>query len=222
MDIKGIMRKHSVFPPLLVLATNLAVSFATRLITSGGELYSIATDFDRAIPFLPGFIYIYFLAFAQWAVCFVAVMLLDDRASWRFCMAVTAGNLLSGIVFLVYPTVMTIRPEFAGGGAFTEFLGKTIFAADDPPMNIFPSIHCLHSWGVMRMLFAVKRAPVWAKISNAVFTVLVFLSVLFVKQHMLIDIPAGVLGFELGFLITKLTGVDVKLYGIRQKLFLKN
>lgn len=206
---------YSFIPPFAVLASNLISSFVTRLFTAGGHIYDITLPIDRALPFVPEFIYIYVLAFLQWAVCLIAVMIIDSKKSWYYCMGITAGNLISGIIFLVFPTVMSIRPDFSGGGAITELIGRFIFAADAPPMNIFPSLHCLHSWGCMRMIFAIKKVPKGLKIVNTVFSVLVFLSVLFVKQHLIFDVPAGIIIFEAGLLITKLTGVDKKLYNMR-------
>lgn len=206
MTAKEFFKRYSFFPPLLVLATNLTVSFVTRPFINYDRTVNIVTSADKAIPFVPEFIYVYFLAFVQWAICLIAVMILDKRNNWRFCLGISVGNILSGIVFIVLPTVMSIRPEFSGGGALTELLGRFLFTADTPPKNILPSLHCLHSWGCMRMIFAVKRIPARFKAANAVFTFLVFASVLFVKQHLIIDIPTGILAFELGFIITSIAG----------------
>lgn len=218
MSARDFFKKYSFIPPLAVLATNLVSSFLTRIFTSGGHIYDIVTAWDKSIPFIPEFIYVYFLAFVQWAICLVAIMIIDREKCWYYCLATSLGNLLSGVVFLVFPTIMTIRPEFSGGGAFTELVGKFIFAADTPPMNIFPSLHCLHSWACMRMIFALKRVPASLKVINAVFSVLVFLSVLFVKQHLIFDIPTGILAFEAGLLITKLSGLDKKLSGLEMRV----
>lgn len=204
MTAKEFFKKYSFFPPLLVLATNLLSSFVTRPFITDSRVHDIATVWDKSIPFVPEFIYIYVLAFVQWAVCLVAAVFLDGRKSRYFCFGASVANLLSGAVFLVFPTVMTIRPDFSGGGALTELLGRFIFAADTPPMNIMPSLHCLHSWICLRMIFSIQKVPKEVKIINAVFSVLVFLSVLFVKQHMIIDIPAGIIIAEAGLFIVRL------------------
>lgn len=218
MTAKDFFKKYSFFPPLAVLATNLISSFLTRIFTAGAHIYDIVTAFDKSIPFVPEFIYVYVLAFVQWAICLVFIMVIDRKKCWYYCIAASLGNLLSGVVFLVFPTVMTIRPEFSGGGALTEFIGRFIFAADSPPMNIFPSLHCLHSWACARMIFSLGKVPASLKITNAVFSVLVFLSVLFVKQHLIFDVPTGIIAFEAGILITKLSGVDKKLSELEMRI----
>jgi hypothetical protein len=53
------------------------------------------------------------------------------------------------------------------------------------------------------------KLPNWYKVLMGFFTLGVFASVVFVKQHVFIDIPAGVLVFELGFLITHLSGLHM-------------
>ena len=215
MTVKKSLSFYSFIPPFAVLASNLISSFITRMFTAGGHIYDITLPVDRALPFVPEFIYVYVLAFLQWAVCLIAIMIIDSKKSLYYCMGITFGNIISGVIFLLFPTVMSIRPDFSGGGAVTELIGRFIFAADTPPMNIFPSVHCLTSWGCMRMIFALKRIPKWLKIANAIFSVLVFLSVLFVKQHLIFDVPAGIIIFEAGLLITRITGIDKKLYNMR-------
>ena len=206
MKIKAFFYKYYLLPPIIVLALNLTSSFVTRFFITDRNFYDITCVFDRQIPFIPEFIYIYVLAFVQWAVCLISVMIIDRKKSLYYCTAMNIGLVISGIVFLLFPTVMVIRPEFSGGGALTELLGKFIFSADTPPMNIFPSIHCLFSWGCARAVFSVKRIPKTVKALNFVFTVLVFLSVLFVKQHNLADIPAGIIAFETGVFVVWLSG----------------
>lgn len=201
MSLKKFFSKYSFVPAFAVLASNLISSFVTRFFI--GSTHDITTSLDKALPFIPEFIYIYVLAFVQWTACLIAVMIADKEVSIRYGFGMAAGNIIAGIVFVLFPTVMSIRPEFSGGGALTEMLGKFIFAADTPPMNIFPSVHCLSSWGCMRMIIALKKAPTGIKVGNAVFSVLVFLSVLFVKQHLIFDIPAGIIAFEAGLLTVK-------------------
>ena len=53
---------------------------------------------------------------------------------------------------------------------------------------------------------AAKRPPRWFKIGMVSFALLVFCSVLFVKQHVLIDVPAGILVAEAGQFAAKKLG----------------
>ena len=73
----------------------------------------------------------------------------------------------------------------------------------DSPDNLFPSIHCLESWVCLRTAFAIKGLPSWYKGASAVMTVGVFLSTVFLKQHVVVDMVGAVVAVELGFWIMK-------------------
>ena len=49
----------------------------------------------------------------------------------------------------------------------------------------------------------MKKAPKWYPLVQLVFSLFVFASTVFVKQHFFIDIIAGVLFVEIGFAISK-------------------
>ena len=74
--------------------------------------------------------------------------------------------------------------------------------AGDLPGNLFPSIHCLESWICFRGAIGMKRTPRWYAPAMLVLTLMVFASTLLVKQHVLVDIPAGVLVAEVGLLLS--------------------
>ena len=58
--------------------------------------------------------------------------------------------------------------------------------------------HCLESWFCFRGARGMKRVPRWYTASMLAFTLLVCVSTVLVKQHVLVDIPAAILVAELG------------------------
>ena len=71
-------------------------------------------------------------------------------------------------------------------------------------MTLCPSIHCLDSWLSWRFLVQCKKVPLWYKWVNFVFSLLVCLSTVLVKQHVIVDIFAGIAVAELGLLLSRL------------------
>lgn len=67
--------------------------------------------------------------------------------------------------------------------------------------NLLPSIHCLESWLCFRNALRFKGVPRWYLPLTALMTLLVFASTLLVKQHVLVDVPAGILAAELGLFL---------------------
>ena len=155
------------------------------------------------IPFIESFIYVYVLAFLQWIICYITACVKDDEKCGYFAFGASFANIMCAVCFVAFPTVMTLRPEITGS-SLTDMLTRLIFAADTPPVNLFPSIHCLESWICLRMIFSLKGVPRAVKYANAVFSCLVFASVLLVKQHAFVDVPAGIAAAEAGLLIARL------------------
>lgn len=182
-------------PLLTALIFNCLTFWGTRLFTNGAVHYDLSTALDRAIPFVPAFIAVYVLAFIQWVAGYVVIC----RESPERCYRVLSGEMMTKlaclVIFLALPTVMT-RPEVTGRDVFSRLTGL-IYALDTPD-NLFPSIHCVESWICFRGTLGAKSIPRWYKVFMLVFTLLVFASVLFVKQHLAADVLGGLVLAELG------------------------
>lgn len=194
--------KYARLPLLAALLFNCAVYWLTRLVTSGAVHYDLSVGLDAALPFVPAFIVIYVLAFAQWLVGYVMICRESPGRCYRVMSGEMTAELLCLVLFLAMPTSM-VRPEVTGTDIFSR-LTALIYALDTPD-NLFPSLHCLQSWMVFRGTLGAKGIPAWYKAAMLIFTLLVFASVVLVKQHLILDIPSGVAAAELGlFIATRL------------------
>lgn len=207
--------KHKHFIPtyaylpivIAFICTNL-VYFLTKLVYDPERAYDLSLGIDRALPFVPAFILFYVLAYLQWIFGYIMIARESREEFYKVAYTNILAKILCGIIFVAIPTVM-IRPEITDGGIFNH-LTAFIYAADTPAVNLFPSIHCLESWAVFRCSLKFKL-PIGYKIAMGVFSLGVFASVLLVKQHIILDIPAGILVFELAYLIVHLTKIDQKI-----------
>lgn len=197
---RPLIPKYARLPLLAALIFNCLTFWGTRLLTRGAVHYDLTTALDRAIPFVPAFIAVYVLAFVQWVAGYIVIC----RESPERCYRVMSGEIVTKlacfVLFLVLPTVMT-RPEVTGTDIFSRLTGL-IYALDTPD-NLFPSIHCVESWICFRGTLGGKGIPRWYKAAMLVFTLLVFASVLFVKQHLAADVLGGLVLAELGQLAAK-------------------
>ena len=203
--LKNLVPEYARIPLLAVLPFNFLVYYSASFISSQMTNHmDISTVADSYVPFVPFFIVFYVLAYAQWVIGYMVI----SHGSIEHCYRIASADILAKAMclafFLLMPTTL-VRPEISGGGFF-GFATSVIYSAD-APVNLFPSIHCLESWVVFRCCLRMKL-PKWYKITMGIFTLLVFLSVVFVKQHVLIDIPAGILVFELGYVIARFTKID--------------
>ena len=75
---------------------------------------------------------------------------------------------------------------------------RVVYALDTPD-NLFPSLHCELSWLCWRSLQQVPGISKLRKRFALVFTLLVFVSTLTTKQHILMDVLGGWLIAEIAF-----------------------
>ena len=192
-------------PALALLAMNFIAYYIPKLLESHRSLHLISTALDDSLPRIPAFIFIYVLAYVQWVVAYVVIL----RDSRERCFRFTAGELLAKLlgmcVLLIWPTTM-VRPPVEVHDLSTRVLDWIYHS--DTPTNLFPSMHCLSSWVCFRQSLGLRRMPRWYPWVQGVFSLLVFASVLLVKQHVWPDILGGIAAAELGFLLARLLRAD--------------
>ena len=174
-----------------MLSIQLLAFCATRPLLDPVTIRDMSIPLDGRIPFIPEWVIVYCLAYATWAVGGFVILSQDKDHAYRFAAAYGLAMIAAGAIFLIWPGTLD-RPEITGGGLCRELL-RLIYRVDNPPYNLCPSLHAMVSYFCWRGLWGCERVPAWFKAFNLVFFLLVCLSILFVKQHVLIDIPAAVI-----------------------------
>ncbi|MCI8526070.1 MAG: phosphatase PAP2 family protein [Oscillospiraceae bacterium] len=197
---RGPLVPRYAYAPLAAAAIlNLAVFYGTRPLTAGRTHYELAIALDGRIPFWPVFVVFYVLAFLQWPVGYI----MAARENRALCYDMVSGDIIAKLLcmacFLALPTAIT-RPAL-GGGFWDRLVGIIYFF--DSPDNCFPSIHCLESWLCARMALKGTRTPRWYGAGMMALALLVCASTVLIRQHVLLDIPAGILAAELGLWIAR-------------------
>lgn len=205
-----IIPKYAVLPLIAVFVFNMIAYYGGFVFAKDAYHYNISVALDGKIPLVEFFIIFYFLAYLQWVISYIFIARESAEVCYRYATAVSISKIFCLILFLAFPTTL-VRPAPGEGlfGSIVSFLYTV-----DEPTNLLPSIHCLESWVCFRASLSMKKLPSWYKIITLFFSVAVFLSTVFVKQHVVLDIPAGILVFEAGLLIVKLTGIDSKLRSV--------
>ena len=197
----------AILPLLSCFGLNMLIYSGTMVMCADWYHYDLTTSLDQAIPLVPGWMYIYFGCFLFWTVNYIMVARInrnDPDTFYRFVAADMISRLVCGIIFMVFPTT-NVRPEVTGTG-FSVFLLQFLYGLDQPT-NLFPSIHCLVSWLCFLGIKDQKRIPAWYKGVSFVLAVLVFLSTLFTKQHVLVDVAGGVILAQICFMLGQKTEI---------------
>jgi hypothetical protein len=196
---------YSYLPLFLVFFANLLAFYATRPLNTGWTHYSLSLAADRQLPFIPFFILFYILAYFQWGLSYVLIARENRALCYRLVTANLIAKVLSAVIFLLLPTSM-VRPEVTGTDLWSQLV-RIIYTCDTPD-NLFPSIHVLESWLCLRAAFMMKKPGRLYRVASVLMTLAVCASVLFVKQHLLLDILGGIVVMELGLLLVRITKAD--------------
>ena len=143
---------------------------------------NLTTELDRLTPFVPEFMYLFYLAYA------LPALGLFIGARHRLLAAAGAvAALIAGscIIFAVFPVTVP-RPE-ALPDTLAGRLVATTYAADRPVCG-FPSLHV--SMSFLTALIVVRERRLVGVVAM-VFCALTSVAVLFVKQHVVADVLGG-------------------------------
>jgi len=147
-------------------------------------LYVIDNPVDRAIPFVPWTIWIYFSFFI-----FIGstVFRVGDSLFWQFVASASLAAAIAWTVVLLLP-ITSLRPDPA---LIDSELYRRIytFVQDADPHHItFPSLHVAVTW--------ICNFVLWQRSGRALRVALgigISLSTLLTKQHLVYDVVGGVL-----------------------------
>ncbi len=151
----------------------------------GSSFHYLNTWIDQSVPFEPEFVWLYLL---YYPFCFAPIILLTNIDTFRrIALAYLFEDVIAFIVFIVYPTKM-IRPDIVVNSISTEAL--SLVYKVDPGFNVFPSLHVANSLLVALIFYRYNKK---LGILFILIAVLISISTLYVKQHYLLDIFAGVI-----------------------------
>ena len=147
--------------------------------------------FDALIPFLPGFVYFYLLWFPLLVFGGLWMLFFDGKVLSRYMLYLTCAYFICAAVYLLYPNGQDLRPEDLAVHDLTTAIMAFIYRVDTNT-NVLPSLHVIGSMGAAFALCSSKRIRrPWIKAAIAVLAALVSISTVFVKQHGVLDVAAG-------------------------------
>lgn len=127
------------------------------------------------------------LAYVSWVLYISLFCLLIKKELSYFTQLMTGLALIHGLLFIIYPVEYPRNYDLNSLCALNRFL-----ISCDNPRNCFPSLHVSF---IFLTLLAAKRLGISLKIRYLfiIWGAVIIVSVIFVKQHYVIDVLAGVL-----------------------------
>lgn len=186
--MKETINKKAIAPIFIAINSYFLSYGIPKLLIHQKQYHYLSSGLDDLIkPFAPAVI-IYVLSYFQWAYAlFELSKQLDLKKVYRFCLAIIIGSIIGMVIFIVYPTAIYIKPL-----QDSSLCAKALnyIYSIDYGTECFPSFHTMCSTFSCFILKACNSNKK-TRIVNYIFTILVLISLLLTKQHVLIDIPAG-------------------------------
>lgn len=174
---------------LLLLPIFVCYFVPEQLIVSGYHPTQIA--FDGCIPLLPGFVYCYLLWFPLLVFGGFFLLFTDATVFKRYMIYLAVAYFISAAVYLTYPNGQDLRPTDLNVHDLSTIILAFIYRVDTNT-NVLPSLHVIGSVGAAAALCrskAVRSGLIKAAI--VILAVLVSISTVFIKQHGVVDVIAG-------------------------------
>lgn len=150
---------------------------------SDKPFHSLSIPLDEKIPFIPGFISVYLLCYIVPVVPLFIIR--ESQKMDRLIMEFIILNFFAFIVFILFP-VYCPRAEFKTDSIPTFLLSAAYRI--DRPFNNFPSLHVGISWLIY---LACRRYSPVLNILLFLSTAGIGIATLFIKQHYIVDVAAG-------------------------------
>lgn len=186
---------------LLTLVSNQLCFQGSRLLTIGRAQHDLSLPLDARIPFLPWTISIYLGCMFFWFFIYRLIAFLPREKADRFYAANLLGKAICFVVFVCYPTMFPYRPEVTGSGVW-NWLVRFLYTVDRPD-NLFPSVHCFLGWLCWCGVRGDREVPFAWRAAAFVMALAVCASTLTMRQHVIVDVFAGILLSELCYALAK-------------------
>ena len=186
----GKKRGYCILSMLLMLAGNQLAYNGARLLNRGRFYHDLTLSADLLLPCLPWTVSIYFGCFVFWAVMYWRIAHLPRPASDRFFCANLLAKDFCFLLFVLFPTT-NVRPVITGTTVW-DGLMRLLYRLDAPD-NLFPSIHCMVSWLCWVGVRGNREVAFPWRTAALITAVMVCLSTLTTRQHVLLDAAGGIL-----------------------------
>ena len=149
------------------------------------EGFIVNTFLDEWVPFIDFFV-VFYAAYFPFLLVPVILYWRDERyGKVMVCFLVVL--VVSFGLYLAFPS-QVVKPEVSPDTVFSAIVLE--IHQTDPPVNVLPSLHVSLTLLAFLFIFTKSRTLGWVSLPVAV---LIILSTVFIKQHVILDVAGGIL-----------------------------
>ena len=147
--------------------------------------YNIINSFID-IPLVKPFVYFYD-SWYPFIILSTFLVYKYDRINYKYLIAsMILSTFMAHVTFLIYPS-MVIRPTIEVNN-LTDWLLDFTYKTDTPAVNCLPSVHAIYCFVTSYFILKSKEIKNSKKIIFGLFSFLIVLSTVFIKQHVIEDV----------------------------------
>ena len=190
---------HKYLYLILYWPVQLATYGITNLIFGAQDVVLFSSPLDLQIPFCEWFVIPYVLWFPYIIFTMVLVVISGKKGFLHSCAIIYLSTAIPMLFCILVPNgiPITLRPDFEALGRDNPaiWLVKFIYLVDSPPRNCMPSMHVSVSCGLFFAILSNKQIPwrKWLIPGSFVLSTLICMATVFIKQHSILDVFAGVI-----------------------------
>ncbi len=179
--------KDFIISIVIVMGTQGLIYFLIKQFLGDHNVMSTFVE----VPLIKYFVYFYD-SWYPFILLSAFIIYKHDKATY-FTLIITMmiSALLAHITFLVYPTEI-VRPDI-NVTTLTDWALDLTYKSDTPAVNCLPSVHCLYCFVVGYFTIICKKLKTKYKVILTIYSLLIVLSTVFIKQHIIEDIILSII-----------------------------
>jgi len=163
--------------------------------------YNMYSKLDDLIPFIPAFVIPYYTWYVFFFMTALAFFLRSRGDFEKTVFSINLSMVITIIIYVLFPNYQDLRPSFYAADFFSQWVRS--LQAFDSASSVCPSLHCSITLtlflGIKDSLCYKDRSGI--KIIALIVTIMICASTVFIKQHSIVDVAAGVLLSVLVYLL---------------------
>ena len=168
------------------------------------RFFTVHCFLDDWIPFVPFFVVFYLLWYAYLAWGMIYFTFWDKEGFYKLIAFVYTEIFLTLLFSTIFPNGHSMRPDLSQATDVFSRAVQFLYSADPHCVTVMPSMHVMNAVGVSVAVSHSRRlsGKKWLTVSCWIYTVIVSLSTVLIKQHSVLDVfAAAVVCLLLYFLI---------------------
>ena len=195
------MKKYIKFLNLIIftMGSQALLYYLIKLFVSDFNVIHSIIDIPLIKPFI-----LFYDSWYPFIILSTYIVYKYDQKQFNYMIsAMLIGALLAQITFILFPS-MIIRPEIEINNIFDLMINLT-YKSDNPPVNCFPSMHWVYCFVTSYYILRCKKLKPKYKLLITIFSLLIVLSTVFIKQHIVEDIALAFIYTVMAIIIVYLT-----------------